>query len=136
MDGEHKVVALQARFDSELHDSPPSGDRAPAPPMVGKSPADEQPVTFQDFYAYMPAHQYLYIPTGEMWPKDSVNGRLPEVFVGGGKPMKPSAWLDQTRPVEQVTWAPGEPNMIEGRLVAGGGGWIDRAGARCLNLYR
>jgi hypothetical protein len=34
-----------------------------------------------------------------------------------------------------MTWAPGEPEIIEGRLVSEGG-WRDHPGTRCLNLYR
>ncbi|MEX2125813.1 MAG: primase-helicase family protein [Woeseia sp.] len=48
--------------------------------------------------------------------------------------MKASAWLDENRPVDQMTWAPGEPMLIEDRLIAHGG-WIDRTGCRCFNLY-
>ena len=38
-----------------------------------------------------------------------------------GKPklMPASAWLDQNRPVEQMTWAPGMPMLIRDRLVSG-----------------
>jgi hypothetical protein len=54
--------------------------------------------------------------------------------VGEGK-LSPSRWLDQNRPVEQMTWAPGKPMIISDRLVAEGG-WIDHAGVTCFNLYR
>ena len=55
----------------------------------------------------------------------------------GGDPLTipASAWLDQNRPVEQMTWAPGEPMLIRDRLVADGG-WIERNGVTCFNLYR
>jgi hypothetical protein len=46
-----------------------------------------------------------------------------------------STWLDQNKPVEQATWAPGLPMLIEGRLIADGG-WIERPKVTCLNLYR
>lgn len=46
-----------------------------------------------------------------------------------------SAWLDQNKPVEQMTWAPGLPMIIPDRLVSAGG-WIDRRGVNCYNLYR
>jgi Family of unknown function (DUF5906) len=53
------------------------------------------------------------------------------------KPMRLPAhtWLDKHRPVQQMTWAPGSPVLIRDKLVADGG-WIDRPGATCLNLYR
>ena len=39
------------------------------------------------------------------------------------------------RPVEQMTWAPGLPMIIRDRLISGGG-WIERKGVSCFNLYR
>ena len=33
-------------------------------------------VALEDFYAYMPTHEYIFIPTREMWPAVSVNSRL------------------------------------------------------------
>jgi hypothetical protein len=69
-------------------------------------------VTLEDFYAYMPGHEYIFIPTREMWPAVSVNARIGGVKVGvddDGEPVTiPAAlWLDQNKPVEQMTWAPG-----------------------------
>ena len=34
-----------------------------------------------------------------------------------------------------MTWAPGEPMLIKGRLVSNGG-WVERDGVTCFNLYR
>jgi Family of unknown function (DUF5906) len=46
-----------------------------------------------------------------------------------------SAWLDQHKAVEQMTWAPGLPTLIKDRLIAEGG-WIERGGVTVFNLYR
>ena len=46
-----------------------------------------------------------------------------------------TTWLDQNRPVEQMTWAPGFPMIVEDRLISNGG-WIERKGVSCFNLYR
>jgi hypothetical protein len=98
-------------------------------------------VSLDDFYAYMPSHSYLFVPSGEMWPATSINARIPPLALPAlgedGKPVKLSAskWLDTNRPVEQMTWAPGEPLLIADRLVSHGG-WIERDGVSCLNLYR
>ena len=54
---------------------------------------------------------------------------------GNPKHSKPSIWLDKHRPVEQMTWAPGEPLTVDGRLIAEGG-WFERPGTRTFNLYR
>jgi Family of unknown function (DUF5906) len=49
--------------------------------------------------------------------------------------MAPAAWLDEHRPVEQMTWAPGSPLIIRDRLILDGG-WIEYRGASVFNLYR
>src|SRR5262249_43523182 len=46
-----------------------------------------------------------------------------------------TAWLDRHRPVEQMTWLPGAPMLLENRLIAQGG-FIDRNGVSAFNLYR
>src|SRR5205085_1357913 len=45
-----------------------------------------------------------------------------------------AAWLDRHKPVEQMTWAPGLPLVIHDRLILEGG-WINRRGVTCFNLY-
>lgn len=104
-------------------------------------------VTFSDFYAFMPKHLYTYAPTGEMWPAISINARLPSVPMrkkdgtpmlnAKGKPRyrKASVWLDQRRPVEQMVWAPAEPQIIANKFLIEGG-WIERDGVATFNLYR
>jgi Family of unknown function (DUF5906) len=96
-------------------------------------------VALEDFYALMPMHSYIFTPNGEFWPAASINARIPPVLpVGAGakdKPVPASTWLDQNRPVEQMTWAPGLPALICDRLISEGG-WIEREGCRCFNLYR
>jgi hypothetical protein len=62
-------------------------------------------VSLTDFYAYMPMHSYIYWPSGELWPASSVNARV----LSPEKGVKASLWLDQNRPIEQMTWAPGSP---------------------------
>jgi hypothetical protein len=103
-------------------------------------------VTLADFYAYMPMHSYIYTPSREPWPAASVNARIPPVALmrngkavldNDGEQVKQSAsaWLDKNKPVEQMTWAPGLPMIIADRLVSAGG-WIERRGVSCFNLYR
>jgi Primase C terminal 2 (PriCT-2)/Family of unknown function (DUF5906)/Bifunctional DNA primase/polymerase, N-terminal len=104
-------------------------------------------VSLEDFRAYMPMHNYIFTPSREPWPGSSVNARIPPIPIldAGGKPvldedgepkyLKASTWLDQNRPVEQMTWAPGMPMLIADRLVDKGG-WIERLGMTCFNLYR
>jgi hypothetical protein len=97
-------------------------------------------VTVGDFYAYMPMHSYIFAPSREMWPGASVNARVPPMCIGVDKDGKPafipaSLWLAKNKAVEQMTWAPGEPEVIPNRLITGGG-WIARPGATVFNLYR
>lgn len=119
-------------------------------------------VQLEDFWAFMPSHTYIYSPTGEQWPASSVNSRLPPVllFNRNGEPiielnkkgepvtkivngeevpkqktMAPNIWLDRNKPVEQMTWAPGEPLAVKDRLILEGG-WVDRIGVTCFNQYK
>jgi hypothetical protein len=87
-------------------------------------------LSVDDFRAYMPMHKYIFMPTGELWPSSSVNARIKRVGVES-----PSEWLDRNHAVEQMTWAPGEPTLIEDRVIANGG-WIQHPGTTVFNLYR
>jgi hypothetical protein len=86
------------------------------------------------------------MPCRDIWPAASVNSRLDPMpaLDADGKPKRKggkdvmipaSMWLDQNRAVEQMTWIPGMPMLIENRLVVDGG-WIEREGVTCFNLYR
>jgi Family of unknown function (DUF5906) len=112
--------------------------------------ADERrrdPVSCDDFFAYMPQHNYIFAPTRDFWPATSINARLkpiPLVDANGdpvldkrGKQIKvrTSDWLDQHRAVEQATWSPGERMLIRNRLICEGG-FIDHPGCTVFNLYR
>ena len=103
-------------------------------------------ISLDDFFAYMPMHNYIYTPTRTHWPGASVNSRIAPIKLEdeNGHPMldrdgkqvilSASAWLDRNKPVEQMTWAPGSPMVIRDRLVLEGG-WIERGGTACFNLY-
>jgi hypothetical protein len=97
-------------------------------------------VSLDDFYAYMPRHNYIYVPSCETWPSSSINARIPPIPNGideDGKEkfIAANLWLDQHKPVEQMTWAPGLPMIIKDRLILQGG-WIERDNVSCFNLYR
>jgi hypothetical protein len=116
---------VSERFPDEAYSSEPQAN--------GAAP-EAPPISVSDFYAYMPDHRYLFVPSRELWPPASVNARIAPIDVGAKKPMRASDWLDQNRPVDQMTWSPGSPLVIEGKLVSGGG-WIERPGSACFNLY-
>ncbi|MCI0598595.1 MAG: DUF5906 domain-containing protein [Beijerinckiaceae bacterium] len=104
-------------------------------------------VSIDDFRAFMEMHAYIFTPSGAMWPASSVNSRIPPIplFKKDGEPLldkdgnqkkiQTAAWLDKHRPVETMTWAPGESMLIPDRLISDGG-WISRKGVTCFNLYR
>ena len=105
-------------------------------PRPGYSPTAES-VGYDDFYAHMVEAKFIYAPTAELWPAVSVNKRLPwKRTVVGKETIKipPASWLARHRPVEQWTWAPGLPRIINNRL-AREGGWIQTPGVRVFNRY-
>ncbi len=115
-------------------------DKAPATEETGE-------ISFHDFYAYMPSHNYIYVPGRAHWPGGSVNARLPLVKLADetGRPLvnnkgeqislSPTQWLDKNKPVEQLTWAPGRSLIIKDELIIEGG-WSRKFGAAVFNLYR
>jgi hypothetical protein len=54
---------------------------------------------------------------------------------GKPKQMSASTWLNQHRPVEQMTWVPGMATLIRDCLISDGG-WIERKDVTVFNLYR
>jgi hypothetical protein len=104
-------------------------------------------VSLDNFYAYMPMHQYMFAPALSLWPAASVNARISPITLTDDKGdpvldedgdrviLSASAWLDRFRPVEQITWAPGLPEVIRDRLILEGG-WVPHPGATCFNLYK
>jgi hypothetical protein len=92
-------------------------------------------IRIEDFYAYLPTHHYFHVPTGAMWAAISVNAKIEYIHDVGGKPIKPTDWLDQYRCAVQLTWMPGEALEIRDKIISDGG-WIDHAGVTCLNMYK
>jgi hypothetical protein len=100
-----------------------------------------------NFFAYMPMHQYYYAPARRLWPGTSVNSRFASVavlddegnllFTSKKKPILIAAttWLDRNRPIEEMTWAPGEPMLVRDRLMIEGMGWVGKPGDTTFNLY-
>jgi len=102
-------------------------------------------IVFEDFYALAPANRCIYRPTRDIWTNEAVDNRLsPQplldangkpVRVGGKIKMIPaSKALAQRRSVERMVWAPGEPEIIEHKLLVDDG-WIEKPGARTYNTY-
>jgi len=106
-------------------------------------------VNLDNFFSVMSkiGAKYMFAPCREFWPANSVNARIPPVVLrdANGQPLVDSngkiiklpanKWLDKFRPIEVLTWAPGFPMQIQDRLISMGG-WIERQGVSCFNLYR
>lgn len=96
-------------------------------------------ISLEDFFAIPDSNRFMFLPARTTWPKESVDSILPTILgeKRNGKflKIKPSDWLKQHRRVEQVTWMPGWPEIIEDKLLFDGG-WKDRPGAHVLNLYQ
>ncbi|PSO25111.1 primase-helicase family protein [Bradyrhizobium sp. MOS002] len=96
-------------------------------------------ISFEDLYAIPDSNRFMFLPARTTWPKESVDSILPKILgeKRNGKfvKIKPSDWLKQHRRVEQVTWMPGWPEIIEDKLLFDGG-WKDRPAAHVLNLYQ
>ena len=82
-----------------------------------------------DFYRYLPTREYICSPTGALWCNAGVDATLDKI-----EGVKATAWLDMNRTVDQLTWAPGEPEFIEDRILDQGG-WKDRDDYNMFNQY-
>ena len=107
---EQRIIREQrdrAKQEKVAHNSRPEGVKA------------------ESFVAYLPEHKYVYLPTGALWPPESVNAS-----VGKGTTRK----LDKDRAVQVMTWVPGMPSIIQDWLV--NEDWIVAPGCATFNLYR
>ena len=112
---------------------PPDAEQDARPPAF--TDEAQTAIGLSDFVAYMPTHSYIFKPSREMWPAGSVNARIAPVKMADKKSLSASEWLDANAAVEQMTWAPGEKELIKDRLISEGG-WIARPGCTVFNLYR
>jgi hypothetical protein len=101
------------------------------------TPKREKQLSLEDFFCYMAMpNAYIFRPTREIWPASSVNARIAPIPTGKeDEEITASRWLGCNRPVEQLTWAPGLPELIQDRIISDGG-WINRPGSDCYNQYR
>jgi hypothetical protein len=81
--------------------------------------------TYDDFWALLPVNGFIYMPTNDVWDSSVVAKLL--------GPTAPEA-LIKTKGCSQVTWAPGEPRIIEDRVILKGM-WRDKRGALTYNNY-
>lgn len=92
------------------------------------------------FLAYLPTHKYIFRPTGMLWDAAGVSSNLGSIAHGFDSDSneirwKAAAWLDAYRPVHQITWLPGAPEIIEDVLIDEHGMRPEK-GTRSFNRYR
>jgi hypothetical protein len=100
----------------------------------GKSDSTDNPhgIGLTELYAHLPSGRYIYKPSRELWPGGSINMLIPSRCVPGG--LRATTWVTRNRHVEQMTWQPGEPQIIEDQLMTEDG-WMSHIGSRVFNLY-
>lgn len=113
------LEAIDWVYDKEENKQRQAAGAAPLPPDI----------VFEDFYAYLPKHWYLYVPTQTLWPAATINARLAKK-----DGLKAARWLDKFRAVSQMIWAPGEKRIVANKHMIEGG-WIAKPGAIVFNQY-
>jgi Bifunctional DNA primase/polymerase, N-terminal/Primase C terminal 2 (PriCT-2) len=100
----------------------------------------------RDFWAHLPSHEYIYEPTGALWPAASVNDcfRKMAELDQNGQPaenedgelvlLSPAKWLSIHKPIHQILWSPKEDKIVHGKHLIEGG-WTPKKSAQCFNMY-
>lgn len=88
------------------------------------------------FWAHLPSGKMIYEGTREMWASGSLDkhiGRIKDAMATGPGTLA-STWLSQHRAVESMGWSPGEPMIIEGKVLTIDG-WLQSPGDKTFNRY-
>jgi hypothetical protein len=104
--------------------------------------------TFDHFLHVRTQSKFMCIPQRKMWNATSVDYELPPVPMvdargqplldektGRQKTMPASRWIGKNQAAADITWAPGEPEIINDRI-CDEGGWVEQPGVKVFNLYR
>jgi hypothetical protein len=127
---ERKQAEAEAEAKKQGEEDEEDAEAEPAPAGT------QRKLPIEDFVAFSPDRTYIYRPDGASWTIAAVNARVARVRVPNRKkPIAASTWLDNNNAVEQRTWAPGEPQVIEGRLFLEGVIVVKKS-ARVFNLYK
>jgi hypothetical protein len=123
-----------------------SARTADGSPSPGAPTSLKSEVAYEDFVVYGPSRMCIYLPCRTPWPNASVDEWLPwrPKLDAQGNPVKkkgkvvmqsPVASLLETRRCAAMSWSPGDPEFIHGRLPVDAG-WVTKAGAITFNSYR
>ncbi|MCK1337160.1 bifunctional DNA primase/polymerase [Bradyrhizobium sp. 38] len=97
----------------------------------------DQANALNDYWAHLPSGKMIYERTGELFSASSVDkhiGRVKNAMKTEGPGTLATTWLSQHRFVKSMGWAPGEPKIIEDRVLTIDG-WIRSRGDRTFNRY-
>lgn len=119
-----------SELEALVRDAPLYVATQPESPKEKPKDLPPGPLKIEEFFGYSPEHNYIYRHTGQRWPAATINSRLAKV----GR-FKASTFIDRTQSVEQMTWMPGESELIKDKLVRQTG-WVTHKGAQVYNLYR
>jgi hypothetical protein len=122
---ELKVIATEVKTDE--------ADKAERAKQAREE--NQTDLRLEDFASYIPDSKFIYMPTGKIWERAGFDRAFPPLDLGGEEKIPQSEIMDKQRPVHDMTWAPGKPQIIED-LFLDQGGWISKAGARVYNRYR
>lgn len=111
--------------------------------VVGTAATVDVPAQPGEYLAYLPDHTYYHRPTGQFYPAASVDDVIapiayakdPHHEANGDKTMKATKWLARNHWVNQKTWFPGMPEIIENCVYADGV-LVEVKGQRVLNTYK
>lgn len=87
------------------------------------------PISHTNFWWVAPQGEALFMLTRELWPAASVTGALGKI-----EGFAAAEWLRKNKLAAQMIWAPGEPSIIEDKLM-NGGSWTSVPGAKAINTY-
>ncbi|MFK4507073.1 bifunctional DNA primase/polymerase [Bradyrhizobium daqingense] len=97
----------------------------------------DQANALNDYWAHLPSGKMIYERTGELFNAGSVDkhiGRVKDAMKTEGPGTLATTWLSQHRFVKSMGWAPGEPKIIDGRVLTNDG-WIRSSGDKTFNRY-
>ncbi|MGJ5177412.1 DUF5906 domain-containing protein [Bradyrhizobium oligotrophicum] len=96
-----------------------------------------QAQALNDYWAHLPSGKMIYERTGELFSASSVDkhiGRVKDAMRTEGPGTLATTWLSQHRFVKSMGWAPGEPKIIEDKVLTIDG-WIRSPGDKTFNRY-
>lgn len=95
-----------------------------------------QAETLCQFWAHLPSGKIIHEASRQLWAAGSFDkhcGRIKDAMKTEGPGMLASTWLSQHRAVQSMGWDPGEPMIIEGRILAED--WVRAPNCRTFNIY-